>query len=84
MGVLKCDERGRLVLPQAVRKSYGEAFYLARARGRLILIPVTKDPMKDLEEIGKKLPPHLSVHDLKKRGRDLALKEVLEEQRKNR
>jgi hypothetical protein len=84
MGVLKCDERGRLVLPQAVRERYGEAFYLARARDRLMLIPAAKDPVKDLEEIGKKLPRTLSAHELKKHAKHLALRELLEEQDRTR
>lgn len=76
-----CDDRGRILLPKDLREEYGEKFIIAKAPGEVVLIPVPKDPLKDLRELGKKLPKDMSVADLKKLARELALKEVLEEEK---
>ena len=78
MPVVECDERGRLVVPKDVREKYGNAFYVVKGLGKVVLIPVAKDPLKDLEELGEKLP-ELSVKEIKERARKRALKEALEE-----
>lgn len=39
----------------------------------------SKDPLKALREEGKKISKGVSVSEMKKKARDLALKEILEE-----
>lgn len=77
-----CDERGRIVLAKELRDEYGERFMVVRATGEVVLVPIPADPLKDLQEIGKKIPRHLSVKDLKRMARQRALREVLGEPRR--
>ncbi len=49
-----CDDRGRLFLPVKVREQYGQEFHVVMARDELILIPVSKSPLKELAVLGRK------------------------------
>lgn len=51
-----CDKRGRIYLGKKIREKYGERFILLEAKDKLILIPVSKNPIEDLEALGKQLP----------------------------
>lgn len=86
MPYAKLDDRGRLLLSKEVREKYGDEFVVVESIGEIVLFPIPKDPLKALEEEGKKLPKNLSVTDLKKQAKELVLKEVLEriERRKRR
>jgi len=77
-GNIECDDRGRILLPKDVRDRYGKEFVLVKAPDEVVLIPVPKDPLKTLQEEGKKLPKHMSVIELKKMARDLAVEQALE------
>lgn len=50
----KCDSKGRLYLKDTIREKYGELFYLVQMPGELLLIPIPKDPIKELAELGSK------------------------------
>lgn len=54
--ITQCDNRGRIYLGKKVREKYGERFILLEDKGKLILVPVSKEPLKDLRELGKQLP----------------------------
>ena len=73
--VLKCDERGRLYLKEAVRMRYGEKFVLVEAPDEIVLLPVPADPLKDLVDLGRKLPK-LSLRQLRARIRRRAEQEA--------
>lgn len=80
METVRCDERGRVVMPKAVRDEFGEEYVVVRLPGEVLFKPVPKgDPVKALHEEGKKLPKGMSVAELKKQARELALGESLEE-----
>ena len=51
----QCDERGRIYLKEDIRAQYGEEFFVVEVPGELILIPVPKDPVKELARIGRKI-----------------------------
>ncbi|MBI2232399.1 MAG: hypothetical protein HYU56_00615 [Candidatus Aenigmarchaeota archaeon] len=76
---IACDERGRILLAKDVREKYGNEFVIVKAPGELVLLPIPKNPLKALREEGKKIPQGVSVSEMKKKARDLALKEILEE-----
>ena len=71
-----CDQRGRMYLDKKLRDDYGSDFIVVRAPGRLIFLPVPKDPLKDFQELGKKLPD-MTVAQLKREIRKQALKDAL-------
>jgi len=79
METVKCDERGRIVLPKDTRERYGDEYIVIKIPGEIILKPVSKeDPLKLLQKEGKKLPKNLSVVELKKQAREQAIKDFLE------
>jgi len=79
---LRCDEKGRILIPKEMRQKAGTEFHAVQWRGDIILIPVPKDPLRALEEMGRKAGLHkLSIAQIKKAGRGLAEKEVEEELR---
>jgi DNA-binding transcriptional regulator/RsmH inhibitor MraZ len=82
-GNIECDDRGRILLPKDVRNAYGEEFVLVKAPNEIVLIPVPKDPLKTLQEEGKKLPKDVSVAELKKLAHDLATEQALERARRH-
>jgi hypothetical protein len=60
-----CDKKGRIYLRGSVRAKYGDKFVMLEAPGELVLLPVPKDPVKDLEKLGKPLQ-HLSLREIKR------------------
>ncbi|MBI4016391.1 MAG: AbrB family transcriptional regulator [Candidatus Aenigmarchaeota archaeon] len=75
--VISCDDRGRVLLPQEVRKQYGNEFHLVRTRDELLLIPVSKNPIRELAELGRKAGiARLSLSRLKEEIRKQAEKEL--------
>ena len=70
-----CDTKGRIYLQESVRAKYGDKFVLLEAPGELVLLPVPKDPVKDLEELGKPLQP-LSLRAIKRIVEQRASQEV--------
>lgn len=75
--VYVCDERGRLLLPRGVREEYGKAFHLIRARDELVLIPISKDPLRELADLGKSAGiAHWPLSKLKRELRKQAEKEL--------
>ena len=71
------DEKARVCLTKDIIDQYGKEFVLVPAKDEIILIPVSKDPLKALQEEGKKIPKHLSAQDLKKIARDEAEREAM-------
>ncbi len=61
----RIDSKGRLYIPKKMREKLGSEVYLVEMRDRIIIIPKPKDPLKELEEIGRSLPEK-SVEELKK------------------
>ena len=75
--LVELDDKGRLVIEKEIREKYGKRFELFEALGEIVLLPVPDDPVKAMEEEGKKLPKKISVADLKAKARAIALKEAM-------
>ncbi len=73
---VECDRKGRLYLKEALRSRYGEKFVIVEAPHELILLPVPKDPVKDLAELGRPLRKH-SLVSIKRRIREQAKWEAI-------
>lgn len=80
MNTISCDDKGRILLSKDLREQYGKEFVVVRAVDEIVLLPVPKDPLKILREEGRKLPK-VSVSELKKKARELAVNEILHESR---
>ncbi|AEK72796.1 hypothetical protein GQS_04475 [Thermococcus sp. 4557] len=61
----KVDSKGRLYLPKELRKDLPREVYLVRVEDGILIIPKPEDPLKELEELGKKLPA-LTLEELKR------------------
>ena len=70
----KIDSKGRLYIPKKIREKLGNEVYLVEMGNGIIVIPKPKDPVKELEEIGKSLPDK-PIEELKKE----ILKQAMEE-----
>ena len=84
MDYLHADEKARVCLTKEVVDRYGRDFVLVPAKGEIILIPVSKDPIQALQEEGKKIPKHLTIADLKRMAGEEAEKEALSNIKKRR
>lgn len=71
---IKSDPRGRICLGKRIIEKYGREFIIIPASKQLILLPKAEDPVKELQEEGKKLPK-VSVRKLRQ--------EILKEAFKN-
>lgn len=72
--ISKVDSRGRLYIPKSMRSKVGDEVYLVETPNGILIIPKPRDPMKELEELGKSLPD-VSPEKLKRE----ILKQALEE-----
>ncbi len=80
MPIIVSDERGRITLGKDVIDKYGKEFYVVRAPKEVVLIPVAKDPVKDLQELGKHAGiDRYTIRELK----EIARKEAEKESAKN-
>ena len=71
----KVDSRGRVYLPKSVREKIGREVFIVEVKDGILLIPKPADPLKELEEIGRKLPEK-SVRELRKEIEAAAMEEV--------
>ena len=74
--VAVCDDRGRVSLGSEAIEKFGRRFHVVVMPNEVVLIPVPKDPLKDLAEMGKNLPKGLTIADLKRVVREKATKEA--------
>ncbi len=71
----KVDDRGRLYLPKPIRDKIGKEVFVVEVKDGVLLIPKPLDPVKELEEAGKKLPDK-PVKELKREIEKAAMEEV--------
>ena len=50
---IKCDQKGRIYLKQAIRARYGDKFVVVDLPDGVLLRPVPRDPVADLAERGR-------------------------------
>jgi hypothetical protein len=78
MKEITTDERGRINLGKELIERYGKRFWIAPSKDEIILIPVPKDPIKDLRELGRRAGLHkMSLKEIKKMIEEEATKEAL-------
>jgi AbrB family looped-hinge helix DNA binding protein len=74
--LIKVDKKGRVYLPKEVREKFkSEEFFLVTLPSGILLVPRVDDPLKALEEEGKKLP-NVDIKVLRKVIQGEAEKEV--------
>jgi len=76
LDTIVCDDRGRLLLSKDIREKYGVKFVVIRGLDEVVLRPIPRDPIKDLQELGKKIPKNLSIKELKQQAREIAIKQA--------
>jgi hypothetical protein len=75
MRTSKCDRKGRLLLRPALRRRFGDEFFVVEAPRKINLLPVPRDPVKDLRELGRALKGY-SIAELKETIRQQAMEEA--------
>ena len=63
------------MLRPALRRRYGDEFFVVEAPRKVILLPVPSDPVKDFRELGRALKGY-SIAELKNKIRQQAMDEV--------
>jgi bifunctional DNA-binding transcriptional regulator/antitoxin component of YhaV-PrlF toxin-antitoxin module len=53
--VYQLDSKRRITFPNDIKEKYGINFAIVRLRDEVLLKPIPKDPVKALQEEGKKL-----------------------------
>ena len=82
MTYVHVDDKARICLTREIVDQYGQEFMIVPAKGEIILIPVSKDPLKALQEEGKKIPKNLTASDLKKIALEEAERQALSKLRR--
>ena len=54
MDVTVMDERGRVTIGKELGKKFGRVFFVVPTYNEIVLMPKPKDPLKALEEWGRK------------------------------
>ncbi|HUY70400.1 MAG TPA: hypothetical protein VMV00_02425 [Candidatus Baltobacteraceae bacterium] len=54
MAILKIDERCRVTIGKKAVARYGKRFWMLDTPDGIVLVPVPKDPIKELEALGKR------------------------------
>lgn len=63
------------MLKPALRRRYGDEFFVIETSREVVLLPVPVDPVKDLRELGKKIKGY-TIDDLKRKIQEQAEEEV--------
>jgi len=72
----RIDSKGRLYIPKKLREGLGNEVYLVKVGSEIVIVPRPKDPLKKLEELGKKIPD-IPIEELKKEIMKQALEEIM-------
>jgi len=72
------DERGRITLGAKILHKYGKRFAVVSAGNEIVLVPIAKDPVAKLAQIGKQAGiDRYTLKELKKMAKQEAKKEAL-------
>jgi hypothetical protein len=76
-GMVVCDDKGRIQLTKEDRERYGERFIVVRTSRAIWLYPRSDDPVAALAELGKSLPPDVSIRELRRMALEQGLKDAM-------
>lgn len=81
--IAKTDEKARICVSKEVVKTYGDKFIIVRAPKEIVLLPVPKEPIKELQVLGRKAGIYkIPIQKIKEIIAGEALKEVKKRGRK--
>ena len=80
MKTVFADERGRVTLGSRILHKYGKKFAVVRSEKEIVLVPIVKDPIQRLGELGKEVG--IGKYTLKEL-RKMAVEEAQKETGKN-
>jgi len=52
---VRCDDLGRIYLTDELRARHGRTFVIVQGGGRILLLPVPENPVRDVKAMGKAL-----------------------------
>ncbi len=62
--IVKCDAKGRVYIPKKMQEKLTKEAFAVETPDGILLIPISDDPVAELEQLGKKLP-QLTLKGLK-------------------
>ena len=78
MKTVMADERGRIIFGTKFLNQYGKKFAVVGTPKEIVLIPIAKDPVAELQRLGREAGiDKYSISELKRMAREEAEKEVL-------
>jgi DNA-binding transcriptional regulator/RsmH inhibitor MraZ len=78
--IAKCDEKGRLYIPKKYQSKINGEVYLVELKEGLMIIPVPKDPIAQLQSIGQSIP-NITLSKMKAIINEEAMKEVTKQEK---
>jgi hypothetical protein len=79
------DERGRVTIGKSVGAKYGRRFFVVQLSNEIILIPKPQDPVKELQEWGRKAKiGNLTAQEIGKLAEEEAYKEIRQREKRRR
>jgi hypothetical protein len=71
------DDRGRVTVGKKISKKYGKEFFIVEGINEVILVPTSKDPLKDLQEWGRKARfRNMTPNKIRRLAEEQAYKEI--------
>ena len=78
MKTVKADERGRIALGAKMMHKYGKKFAVVGTPKEIVLVPIAKNPLEELNRLGKEAGiDNYTLSELKKLAREESHKEAL-------
>lgn len=65
---------GKLYIPKDLREKFGEKFEMVALEDRIVLVPLTDEPLKELRDEWKNVDK--SIQELKKEGLEQGIEEA--------
>ncbi|MDR5657369.1 AbrB/MazE/SpoVT family DNA-binding domain-containing protein [Halodesulfurarchaeum sp. HSR-GB] len=78
-GTAKTDDRGRIVIPRAVREKHGDRYRIVELDDRVELIPLRSDPIEGLQDAVGDAFEGKTIAEIKAEARQTAREEALSE-----
>ena len=78
MKTVLADERGRIVFGTKFLGKYGKKFAVVSTPKEIVLVPIAKDPIAELQRLGKEAGiDKYTISELKKMAKEEAKKEIV-------
>jgi len=75
----EADDRGRIVIPHEIREKHGDRYRVIELDDRVVLIPLTSDPIEGLRDAVGDAFDDESIAEIKREARDAAREDAVDD-----